>query len=326
MVAATAIPSEPVPSGTPLQIDLAESFTFASGSTINPMPSRRRLAVYSTRRRTAQRDGRRACGHSFAHPHAFFAARRGHRFLAGRLPANPEAAPRASVRRGQEGSSLRPTANGLSFRRVRLPRTLPVDLTPIPADEFPLAVPVGHTLFRAFVLDLHGAPLSRDLQVTIPGAGNGAGWNRGVGGSARRCRRGHAARARRDCPGRRRAAWSRRLTRWEAAPFCCPGSAAKGDTRCSLPPGIVRLCDRRASRRRMVRRLAGHCSTLPTFRSRRSAMQRAVTRCSIFAQAAFNSGAMRPPNGDTAAVNAAVRRPATSASPIVRRRLAHRPR
>ena len=51
------------------------------------------------------------------------------------------------------------------------PEDLPVDLVPIPADEFPLAVPAGHTLFRAFVLDLHGAPLSRDLQVTIPGAG-----------------------------------------------------------------------------------------------------------------------------------------------------------
>ncbi len=51
------------------------------------------------------------------------------------------------------------------------PEDLPVDLIPIPADEFPLAVPSGHTLFRAFVLDLHGASLSRDLQVTIPGAG-----------------------------------------------------------------------------------------------------------------------------------------------------------
>jgi hypothetical protein len=46
-VAATATPTEPLPSGTPLQIDLAESFTFADGSELRPMPGRRRLGLYA---------------------------------------------------------------------------------------------------------------------------------------------------------------------------------------------------------------------------------------------------------------------------------------
>ena len=168
-VAATALPSEPLPSGTPLEIDLAESFTFASGSTLHPMPGRRRLALYSLAGAppNAMVAGLAVVPSRVLTP---FSLREGAIDLAGRLPANPEA-PRGRVFSGTGGEFAATSGERVVVPAGASPEDLPVDLIPIPADEFPLAVPAGHTLFRAFVLDLHGAPLSRDLQVTIPGAG-----------------------------------------------------------------------------------------------------------------------------------------------------------
>ncbi|MGB2715172.1 MAG: putative Ig domain-containing protein [Vicinamibacterales bacterium] len=166
VVAATANPAEPLPSGTPLEIDLTESFTFASGSALRPMPGRRRLGLYGVT------DGpsnalRASFGVAPSRPLTPFSVRDGAIDLAGKLPAEPFA-PRGRVLGGQGGEFTAPTGERVIVPPGSSAEDLPLDVRPIAPADFPLTIPGGLTLLRSFVLDLHGAPLTRDLQIVLP--------------------------------------------------------------------------------------------------------------------------------------------------------------
>lgn len=170
LVDAVAVPAEPLPSGTPLTVELAESYTFADGSILRPMPARRRFALHNLFE--GQPSGMRV---SFpvspSRPLTPFALREGAIDLAGRIPIDA-GAPHGAVFGGAGGVF---TAAG--GERVLVPagaaaEDLPLDLTELPAAEFPVAMPSGFTLLRALTLDLHGTPLSADLQVSLPFGGS----------------------------------------------------------------------------------------------------------------------------------------------------------
>ena len=166
LVSATATPLEPLPSGTPLQVDLTESFTFANGSELRPMPGRRRLGLYGAA--DGQSSALRASfGVGPSRALTPFSVREGAIDLAGRVPADPFA-PRGRVFGGQGGEFAAPTGERVIVLPGSSPEDLPIDLLPIVAEEFPLPIPTGHTLLRSFVLDLHGAPLTRDVQIALP--------------------------------------------------------------------------------------------------------------------------------------------------------------
>lgn len=163
-VSVAAASAEPLPSGTPLQIDLAESFTFASGSELKPLPGRRQLGLYSV-------PGATGAAAAFpvvpSRPLTPFSLREGAIDLAGRLPAEPWAA-RGRVFDGRGGEFTTSTGERVIVPLGASVEDVPVDLLRIAADDFPFPIPSAHTLFSGFLLDVHGAPLSRDLQVFVP--------------------------------------------------------------------------------------------------------------------------------------------------------------
>lgn len=166
LVSAAATPSEPLPSGTPLQVDLTESFTFANGSVLRPMPGRRRLGLYGAS------DGqssllRAAFGVGPSRALTPFSLREGAIDLAGKLPADPFA-PRGRVIGGQGGEFTAASGERVIVPPGSSPEDLPIDVRTIAIEDFPLTVPAGVTLLRSFLLDLHGAPLTRDVQVVLP--------------------------------------------------------------------------------------------------------------------------------------------------------------
>ena len=170
VVTATATPAEPLSSGTPLRVELAESFTFANGATLRPVPGRRLIGLYGAH--SAALDASLPVAPS--RPLTPFSLREGAIDIAARLPADPWA-PRGRVF-GARGGEFE-AAGG---ERVIVPpgaaaEDLPVDWTPIAPADFPLVLPAGHSLLRAFQIDLHGAPLARDLQVVLPGLAAPAG-------------------------------------------------------------------------------------------------------------------------------------------------------
>jgi pimeloyl-ACP methyl ester carboxylesterase len=162
-VTGTAVPSVPLPSGTPLVVDLAETLTFSNGSLLKPWPGTRRLAMF--------RSGDNSLAATFtvgpSRELTPFAIRQGAIDLAGRVPSDPNA-PRGRVF-GAAGGTF--TASG--GERVIVPagaaaEDLPVDIATIPADQFPLAIPTASTLIRALTLDFHGAPIGRDVELSVP--------------------------------------------------------------------------------------------------------------------------------------------------------------
>lgn len=169
IVDAHATPTEPLPSGTPLLIDLAESFTFASGSSLHPNPGRRRLALLNVP--DGQPNAMRVSfGVSPSRLLTPFTLREGAIDLAGRLPAD-HGASRGQVFGGSGGVFTAPGGERVIVPAGAAAEDIPLDLITIPATEFPLPLPTGFTLVRAFTIDLHGVALMSELGISVPFSG-----------------------------------------------------------------------------------------------------------------------------------------------------------
>ncbi|HXH06727.1 MAG TPA: PKD domain-containing protein, partial [Vicinamibacterales bacterium] len=162
-VAVTAASQPRLPSGTPVSIDVAETFSLSGGRRLYRWPGTRTFPLHGV--------SAAALGASFAvgpsRSFAPFALRQGVIDLAARLPADPFA-PRGAVVGPAGGEAAAATGERLTIPSGAAAEHLPVVLTRLAVSDLPMPAASGLSLLGGVLVDLHGGVLSIPATLSVP--------------------------------------------------------------------------------------------------------------------------------------------------------------
>ncbi|HWQ00461.1 MAG TPA: Ig-like domain-containing protein [Vicinamibacterales bacterium] len=152
-----------MPSGTPVSIEIAETFDLVGGRRLQRWLGSRTFALHAV--------SAAALGASFhvkpSRSFPPFALRQGAIDLAARLPADPFG-PRGTVIGPAGGEAVAPTGERLRVPGGAAAEHLPVVLSPLPSAEVPLAAGGGISVLAGVLVDLHGGALSQPAALSVP--------------------------------------------------------------------------------------------------------------------------------------------------------------
>jgi PKD repeat protein len=166
---AAALPST-LPSGTPIQVELSESFAFASSAHLFPNPRTATHPLYSTAPGRAVAGLKASFAVSPSRQVAPFALDLGTIDLAVSMPPDVTA-PRGVVIDATGGAAIATTGERLVIPAAAAAEDLPVVLSRLVATDLPAPLPAGFTFVGGVSVDFHGGLLSQPAQLGVPASG-----------------------------------------------------------------------------------------------------------------------------------------------------------